>query len=111
MNTSEDKHGGILLGEAVRQAYSRGQTDYYMEPLVRLDSDGQPLGLVQDGDAVIFCCRRGEREIELTEAFTESVFPHFEREQLKDLEFVILNLRTCQLPLPHQDLIIPWGKC
>ena len=92
MNKNGDLHGGILLGEAVRQAYSGGQTDYYMEPLVRLDSAGQPLGLVQDGDAVIFCCRRGEREIELTEAFTEADFPHFERKQLKDLEFVILTL-------------------
>lgn len=92
MNTSEDKHGGILLGEAVKAAYSRGQTDYSMEPLVRLDPNGQPVGKVQDGDTVIFCCRRGEREIELTEAFTETGFAYFEREQLKDLEFVILTL-------------------
>ena len=47
MNTSEDKHGGILLGEAVKAAYSRGQTDYSMEPLVRLDPNGQPVGKVQ----------------------------------------------------------------
>jgi len=92
MNTNEDKHGGILLAQAVKEAYSRSQTDYSMEPLVRLDSGGKPIGLIQDGDAVIFCCRRGEREIELTEAFTETEFPHFERTQLKDLDFVILTL-------------------
>ena len=92
MNTNEDKHGGILLAQAVKEAYSRGQTDYSMEPLVRLDSGGKPIGLIQDGDAVIFCCRRGEREIELTEAFIETEFPHFERTQLKDLDFVILTL-------------------
>jgi len=92
MNTSEDKHGGILLAEAVRQAYSRGQSDYSMEPLVRLDPNGKPVGLVQDGDAVIFCCRRGEREIELTEAFSETDFVHFERNKLQDLDFVILTL-------------------
>jgi 2,3-bisphosphoglycerate-independent phosphoglycerate mutase len=92
MNTSEDKHGGFLLAEAVRKAYARGQTDYSMEPLVRLNPDGQPFAKVQDGDAVIFCCRRGEREIELTEAFTETDFAHFERTRLQDLEFVILTL-------------------
>ena len=54
MNTNEDKHGGTFLTQAVKAAYSRGQTDYSMEPLVRLGSDGKPLGLVQDGDAVIF---------------------------------------------------------
>ncbi len=92
MNTTEDKCGGFLLAEAVRKAYSRGQTDYSMEPLVRIDSHEQPIGLVEDGDAVIFCCRRGEREIELTEAFTETDFAHFERKLMKDLEFVILTL-------------------
>ena len=92
MNTIEDQHGGILLAQAVKAAYSRGQTDYSMEPLVRIGSDGKPVGLVQNGDAVIFCCRRGEREIELTEAFTELDFPHFEREPLNDLDFVILTL-------------------
>jgi len=92
MNTSEDKHGGFLLAEAVRKAYLRGQTDYSMETLVRLDSNGKPVGMVQDGDAVIFCCRRGEREIELTEAFTETDFAHFERNKLQDLDFVILTL-------------------
>ncbi len=92
MSMKNDVHGGINLAEAVRAAYTRGQTDYSMEPLVRVDADGQPLGLVKDGDAVIFCCRRGEREIELTEAFTDPDFPHFERVQIKDLEFVILTL-------------------
>lgn len=92
MNTIEDQHGGILLAQAVKAAYSRGQTDYSMEPLVRIGSDGKPVGLVQNGDAVIFCCRRGEREIELTEAFTELDFPHFKREPLNDLDFVILTL-------------------
>lgn len=87
-----DHHGGLRLAEAVRQAYARGQTDYAMEPLVRLDDHNQPQGLIRDGDAVIFCCRRGEREIELTEAFTDSDFPHFDRPPFQNLEFIILTL-------------------
>ncbi len=92
MKSKRDVHGGLNLAETVRAAYARGQTDYSMEPLVRLDADGQPVGLIQEGDAVIFCCRRGEREIELTEAFTETDFPHFPRQKIADLEFVILTL-------------------
>lgn len=84
-------HGGDLLADAVRRAYAQGQTDYSIEPLVRLDEDGAPLGRIRDGDAVIFCCRRGEREIELTEAFTDADFPHFDRRAL-DVHFVILTL-------------------
>ncbi len=92
MQTKMSTHGGIALAKAVRGAYARGQTDYSMEPLVRLNTSGKPMGSVQDGDAVIFCCRRGEREIELTEAFTDIDFPHFQRSRLDLLNFVILTL-------------------
>ncbi len=65
-------HGAIALGRAVRDVYAEGQTDYFLEPMVLTGAQGEPVGRIQNGDAVIFCCRRGEREIELTEAFTES---------------------------------------
>lgn len=84
--------GGIHLANAVIQAYEAGQTDYSMEPLVLVAETGEPVGRIQDGDAVIFCCRRGEREIELTEAFTDADFSHFTRCDLSSLEFVILTL-------------------
>jgi len=88
----QNMHGALVLAEAVKAAYSRGQTDYSMEPLVRVDAAGKPVGAVRDGDAIIFCCRRGEREIELTEAFTEPDFAHFERQRLDLLDFVIMML-------------------
>jgi 2,3-bisphosphoglycerate-independent phosphoglycerate mutase len=70
----------------------QGQTDYSLEPLVRTDDQDHPIGRIQDGDAVIFCCRRGEREIQLTEAFTETGFERFPRPNLQNLKFVILTL-------------------
>lgn len=85
-------HGGDALARAVERAYESGLLDYGMEPLYRVDEDGKPIGRIADGDAVIFCCRRGEREIELTDAFTASDFPHFARERLTDLDFVILTM-------------------
>ncbi|MDR0998315.1 MAG: hypothetical protein LBL70_04550 [Treponema sp.] len=85
-------YGGKNLAEAVRQAYSRGETDYKMEPLVLVDGDNQPVGKIRDGDSVVFCCRRGEREIELTDAFTAEQFPHFERAAFQNLGFVLLTL-------------------
>jgi len=92
MTDHPDNHGGYSLAQAVREAYSQGQADYSLEPLVRVDINDQPIGLIQNGDTVIFCCRRGEREIELTEAFTSVEFPHFNRPQLKNLNFIILTL-------------------
>jgi len=84
--------GGILLAQKVNEAYSEGQTDYSLEPFVRVDQAGQPLGRIKQGDSVVFCCRRGEREIELTEAFTDPDFSHFSRNRIPDLDFVILTL-------------------
>lgn len=85
-------HGGPQLAAAVRQAYADGENDYNMKPLVRLNDAGVPMGKIKDGDTVIFGCRRGEREIELTELFTDAHFDKVERRYLEDLHFVILTL-------------------
>lgn len=92
MNDQAVHHGSDLLAKAVEAVYAEGQTDYSIEPLVRIQPDGSPFGRIQPEDAVIFCCRRGEREIELTEAFTDPEFAHFARERLDPLAFIILTL-------------------
>jgi 2,3-bisphosphoglycerate-independent phosphoglycerate mutase len=71
--------GKYPMAEAVRAAYRSGQEDEALEPLVRVDEDGRPVGSIQDGDYVIFYDIRGEREIELTSAFVDRNFPHFQR--------------------------------
>lgn len=90
MNQNSNNGAG-LLANAVRAAYLRGQTDYYMNPLVRVDEEGNPVGLIRDGDSVVFCCRRGEREIGLTEMFTDKGFQAVPRHYLRDLDFVTLT--------------------
>ena len=85
-------HGGNELAKAVKIAYTQGQNDYSFEPMVRVDEQGHSVGRIKAGDSVIFCCRRGEREIELTEAFTDPQFIHFERTSFDPLYFVILTM-------------------
>jgi len=82
----------MALAEAVRELYQAGQTDYFLEPIVLISDDGEPVGLIRDGDAVIFCCRRGEREIQLTRAFVDPSFEEFPRPDFQDLTFVTLTL-------------------
>ncbi len=84
--------GTQALADTVRDLYAQGQTDYSMEPIVLVDKSNRAIGRIADGDAVIFCCRRGEREIQLTEAFTEKGFDHFSRPDFQNLDFVILTL-------------------
>lgn len=67
------------LGAAVRARYRAGEDDEAMEPLVRVDAAGHPIGRIRDGDYVVFYDIRGEREIELTQAFVDTDFPHFHR--------------------------------
>lgn len=91
-NGSNVVRGGKALAEAVRELYTRGQTDYSLDPIILQDPAGNPLGRIQKGDAVVFCCRRGEREIQLTEAFTDPHLADFTPADLDPLTFVILTL-------------------
>ncbi len=86
------QNSGSVMADTVREMYVEGQTDYSFEPVVAVDSQGDPIGRIEENDAVIFCCRRGEREIQLTEAFTEPNFQHFQNIPFKNLPFVILTL-------------------
>ena len=87
-------HTHYPLAEAVRRAY-RGtlegapEDDETMEPLVRVDAQGAPIGRIRDGDYVIFYDLRGEREIELTQAFTQKPFTYFATEPI-DTHWVTL---------------------
>ena len=113
-----NSRGARQLADAVIASYRKGFDDYHMESLVRSDK----LGTIQDGDSVIFCCRRGEREIELTEMCTEPSFDKVPRTFRKDLEFVMLtryhekfrHLPTAfgpqQVPLPLAEVLSKAGK-
>ena len=65
------------MSHAVREAYTRGQEDETLLPLVLADSGLNPIGRIQPLDSVIFYNIRGEREIELTRSFTEKRFTPF----------------------------------
>ena len=85
-------HGGPELAIAVRELYATGQTDYSLDPIILVNPLGKPIGRIQDGDSVIFCLRRGEREVQLTEAFVDREVMNFPRANFKHLPFVILTL-------------------
>jgi len=80
------------MAEAVKASYREGQTDYHLKPLVLVDEMGDPIGRIRDGDSVIFCCRRGEREVQLTRAFVDPALDEFPRKNFEDLTFVMMTL-------------------
>lgn len=80
------------LAKEIERLYQQGLTDYYMEPLVMVDANQDPIGLIQDDDAVIFCCKRGEREVQLTRSFIDPSFIEFETRDLNNVNFTTLTL-------------------
>ena len=65
------------MSNAVRKAYTQGEEDETLLPLVLVNLKHEPQGRIHSGDSVIFYNIRGEREIELTRSFTEQTFREF----------------------------------
>lgn len=98
-----------IMAEAVRRAYQTGQEDETLEPLVLVNSEGQPLGRIQSDDSVIFYNIRGEREIELTQSLTQKGFSEFPVKPGLNLKFVTMieyqKSLDVQVAFPPEDYI------
>ena len=75
-------HGEGAMGQdalqLVRDAYAKGETDEFITPTVLVDGQGQPLGRIVDGDAVLFFNFRADRVRELCHAFGDADFSGFD---------------------------------
>jgi len=76
--------------EAMRKAYTQGQEDETLLPLVLTNDHTNALGRIRTGDSVIFYNIRGEREIELTRSLTEDDFMEFPVEKSTRLNFATM---------------------
>ena len=76
------KGNGVLAVsgvEAMKESYAQGVTDEFVLP-TNVVEDGKPIGLIEEGDSIIFFNFRPDRAREITRAFTEPDFNGFERE-------------------------------
>jgi len=82
--------------EAIQRAYNHPiddnrKGDEFVLPTAIVDEEGNPLGSIRDGDAVIFFNFRGDRPRELTRAFIEEEFEGFARGPKLDLFFATMS--------------------
>ena len=98
---------------AVKDAYSRKETDEFVQPLAVVDDAGRPVGTVRDGDGVVFFNFRADRAREITRAFTEKGFDGFARQVAPDLAgYTTMTLydETFDLPMAfgpvHLEMIL-----
>lgn len=66
--------------EAVKMAYSRGETDEFIQPTVITGDDGKARARIKEKDAIINFNYRADRAVQLSEALTEEHFEGFHRE-------------------------------
>ena len=65
--------GNIIDG--MQESYNAGVTDEFMKPIVVIDNTGSPVGLVKEGDVIVFFNFRNDRAKELTIALTQKDMP------------------------------------
>jgi 2,3-bisphosphoglycerate-independent phosphoglycerate mutase len=78
------------MSRAVRDAYRNGEDDETLPPLVLFDNNGERMGRLKKGDALIYYNIRGEREVELTQSLTDAGFDKFPVENDLNLHFATM---------------------
>ncbi|MBN2681415.1 MAG: 2,3-bisphosphoglycerate-independent phosphoglycerate mutase [Bacteroidales bacterium] len=76
--------------EAVQDSYNNGVTDEFIKPIVRVDDNGNPVGIVENGDVFICFNFRTDRLREITIALTQKDMPEFGMNTL-DLKYYTMT--------------------
>lgn len=93
--------------ETFRQQHP-GISDQNLPAFTIVDSTGNPVGPIRDGDAVLVFNFRGDRASEFSEALTSGAeFDHFDRQRVPDIEFVALSLYDAERNFPERYLVHP----
>jgi len=97
--------------EAVERSYSEGITDEFIEPVVIVDGNQNPVGPIKENDSVIFFNYRPDRTRQLTKAFVlenldnikssvgEKIQTFDRGQKIKNLFFVTLTQYEVNLPV------------
>ena len=86
---------------------SKGIGDQFLPAFVIEGKDGQPVGPIRDGAAVVLFNFRGDRAMEISEAFESEVFEHFDRGVMPDVLYAGMMQYDGDLLLPKQFLVDP----
>ena len=84
---------------AIEAAYARGESDEFIQPTV-ITENGEPVGPIGDGDAVVFFNFRADRARQITRALTETGFADFPRPKPPKLHFVGFKEYKADFDLP-----------
>ena len=74
------KNNSII--DAIKNSYEKNITDEFIKPIIKVDSNSNPITTISEEDIVIFFNFRTDRGRELTKALTQTDFPEFNMKKL-----------------------------
>lgn len=94
--------------EAIQTYYDEKPevTDQYLGEFV-VATGGEPVGAMYDGDAVVFFNFRGDRALEITQAFEQEEFTRFDRKRYPDLFYAGMIQYDGDTKSPRHFLVNP----
>ncbi len=94
--------------EAVDTMYRESDAgDQYLGAFVIVDESGDPIGRIINGDAVVLFNFRGDRAIEISQAFDDDDFAHFDRGPRPNVLYAGMLQYDVDLAVPKQYLVAP----
>ena len=105
-----------VLGEGRQFASAHEAVETYRAELGVIDQDlpafviaenGAPVGTINDGDSVVFYNFRGDRSIEISKAFDDAEFTHFDRVRYPKVVYAGMLEYDGDLHIPSNFLVNP----
>ncbi len=84
-----------------------GISDQVLPPFVIVGPGSEPVGPIRDGASVVLFNFRGDRAIEISQAFENDAFDAFERKQRPDVFYAGMMQYDGDLQLPEHFLVAP----
>ena len=81
--------------------------DQYLDRFVVVDHEGDPVGAMTDGDVVLLYNFRGDRAIEISQAYEDPDFAHFDRGNHPDVFYAGMLQYDGDLLVPTNHLVAP----
>jgi len=84
-----------------------GLSDQVVPPFVIVDERSEPVGPIRDGASVVLFNFRGDRAIEISQAFENDAFDAFERRHRPDVFYAGMMQYDGDLKVPEHFLVTP----
>jgi 2,3-bisphosphoglycerate-independent phosphoglycerate mutase len=88
INAKGEKSSNLI--RSIQNSYDNGCTDEFIKPIIKVDSNNQPLSTIKNGDVVIFFNFRIDRGRELTKVLSQNDNLDFDMKKL-NLHYVTMT--------------------